>query len=184
LKTRVDPHAHRIIRHAYEEVVTACARLISFSTGGWPKTDGPIDARQEMLAVEDLINFAIHARRLIENTGQKMRFQKIEISFPQGQGPPPHIRISDVINVIVHHRAIDLIRSKNQKLFKLGQIDQYEFLTNPDECVPPMVIATSDKKTLVFPILELIETFQEQILSIVIDLCAEHHLFLDEDFDL
>jgi len=31
---------------------------------------------------EDLISVAIHARRLIENTGQKSRFNKIEIVFP------------------------------------------------------------------------------------------------------
>src|SRR6266850_2351690 len=80
--SRIDRDAHRIIRHAYEEVLTACARLISFSTGNPPVTDGPISERQETLAVEDLINFVIHARRLIESTGQIAPFNKIEILFP------------------------------------------------------------------------------------------------------
>jgi hypothetical protein len=65
--------ARRVIRHAYEEVLTACARLVAFSTGSPPVGDGPIGERQEILAVEDLIKFAIHARRLIESTGQKTR---------------------------------------------------------------------------------------------------------------
>jgi hypothetical protein len=80
--TEIDYDAHRVIRHAYEEVLTACARLISFSTAGPSIEDGPINERQELLAVEDLISFAIHARRLIENTGQKSRFSKVEIVFP------------------------------------------------------------------------------------------------------
>jgi hypothetical protein len=50
--------ASRTTRHAYEKVLTACARLVSFSTGVPPATDGPISERQEMLAVEDLIKFA------------------------------------------------------------------------------------------------------------------------------
>jgi hypothetical protein len=74
--TRIDYDAHRVIRHAHEEVPTACARLISFSTGGPSIGDGPIDERQELLAMEDLINFGIHARRLIETTGQQSRFQQ------------------------------------------------------------------------------------------------------------
>jgi hypothetical protein len=73
---------HDLIRHAYEEVLTACARLISFSSGGPSIGYSLIDERQETLAVADLISFAIHARRLIENTGQKSRFNKIEIVFP------------------------------------------------------------------------------------------------------
>jgi hypothetical protein len=60
--TRIDRDTHRIIRHAYEEVLTACARLVSFSNGSPPATDGPISERQEPLVVEDLIDFTIHAR--------------------------------------------------------------------------------------------------------------------------
>jgi hypothetical protein len=102
--------ASHTIRHAYEEVLTACARLVSFSTGSPPATDGPISERQEILAVEDLINFAIHARRLIEGTGQTTRFKKTEILFPEAP-KHPHIRIWKVINVIVHHQAIIIMRS-------------------------------------------------------------------------
>jgi hypothetical protein len=86
---RIERDAHRIIWHAYEEVLTACARLVSFSTGSPPVIDGPIAERQETLAVEDLITFAIHARRLIESTGQTIRFKNTEILFPGPALPGP-----------------------------------------------------------------------------------------------
>ena len=44
----------------------------------------------------------------------------------------------------------------------------------------PIVIVTSKEGTIVFPVRELIERFQDKILSSVIDLCSEHHLFLED----
>jgi hypothetical protein len=179
--TRIRRDAHRIIRHAYEEVLTACARLISFSTGGPSIGDGPIDERQEMLAIEDLISFAIHARRLIENTGQQARFNKTEIVFP-GRSKLQRLRIWKIINGIIHNRKVEIIRDiwSREALFR-NRLEVV--LANiPNENFPPMVIVTSEKGIMVFPVRELIETFQEKILSPVIDLCAEHHLFL-EDLD-
>ena len=60
--------SHSVIRHAYQNVLNACARLASFATGSPTTTDGPIDQQQELLAADDLVTFGIHARRLIENT--------------------------------------------------------------------------------------------------------------------
>jgi hypothetical protein len=33
--------SHSVIRHAYQNVLNACARIASFATGGPTKTDGP-----------------------------------------------------------------------------------------------------------------------------------------------
>jgi hypothetical protein len=52
----------------------------------------------------------------------------------------------------------------------------------PREYFSPMVIVTSEEGTIVFPVRELIETFQNKILSPIIDLCSEQHLSL-EDLD-
>lgn len=40
------------IKHAYDQVVTLAARLSSFSTGRPTMSDGPINERQEMLALD------------------------------------------------------------------------------------------------------------------------------------
>jgi hypothetical protein len=45
-----------------------------------------------------------------------------------------------------------------------------------------LVSVISDKDKIGFPVRELIETFEVKILSPIIELCAEHHLFL-EDMD-
>jgi hypothetical protein len=168
----------RAVRHAYEEVLTACARLVSFATGSPTITDGPIDQRQEILAVEDLIKFAIHARRLIDSTGQTARFNKTEISFPKAS-KHPHIQVRRVLNAILHHRKIILIRNTMSFAILSGKKLE-EVLDHPNERLPPVVSVISDRDSLGFPIRELIETFQDKILTPVIELCAEHHLFLDE----
>jgi hypothetical protein len=71
--------SHAVIRHAYEDVLSACARLASFATGGPTRTDGPITRQQTILAVDDLVTFAIHARRLIENAAKSNRFTQVTV---------------------------------------------------------------------------------------------------------
>jgi hypothetical protein len=178
----------RIIRHAYEEVLTACARLISFSTGGPSIGEGPIDERQELLAMEDLISFAIHGRRLIETTGQQSRFNKIEIVFPSRPIVLPRgsklqkVRIWKVITRIIHNQNIKIIRDTwaREALNRTTMEAMISNISNIPDYFPPMVITTSKEGTIVFPVRELIETFQDKILSPIIDLCSEHHLFLDD----
>jgi hypothetical protein len=186
--TRIDYDAHRIIRHAYEEVLTACARLISFSTGGPSIGEGPIDERQELLAIEDLISFAIHGRRLIETTGQQSRFNKIEIAFPSRPIVLPRgsklqkMRIWKVITRIIHNQNINIIRDTWAREALYRTMMEVMISNIPNDYFPPMVITTSKEGTIVFPVRELIETFQDKILSPIIDLCSEHHFFL-EDLD-
>jgi hypothetical protein len=177
--TRIDYGAHRVIRHAYEEVLTACARLISFSTGSPSIGDGPINDRQEMLAMEDLISFAIDARRLIETTGQQSRFNKIEIVFSSRPIAFPNrsklqkIRIWKAITRIIHNRNVEIIRNTWSR-DALSKSFMEVMLSNiPKEYFPPMVIVRSGEGTIVFPVQELIETFQYKILSPIIDLCSE-----------
>jgi len=179
--TRINPRAHRVIRHAYEEVLTACARLISFSTGAPSVGDGPINDRQELLAVEDLISFAIHARRIIEVTGQKSRFRNIEIVF-SGPQKPQRLRIWKAITYIIHNLNVEIIRDVWSREALLRSVLEVITSNIPNENFPPLVIVTSEEGMIVFPIRELIETFQHKILSPIIDLCSEQRLFL-EDLD-
>jgi hypothetical protein len=101
--------SHSVIRHAYENVLNACARLASFATGGPTTTDGPISQQQEILAVDDLVAFAIHARRLIENTASQSRFRRFTVRQGQKQ-QERDISITRIINILVHHKDIRIIR--------------------------------------------------------------------------
>lgn len=181
---------HRVIRHAYEEVLTACARLISFSSGGHSIDDYLINERQEMLAVADLISFAIHARRLIEHSGQKSRFNKIEIVF-SGRSLVPttetlarlklqRIRIWKAITYIVHNTNVQVIRDARSRDALFSGWKAVLFSNISLEYFAPMVVVRSQNGTIFFPIRELIETFADKVLSPIIELCAEDHLFLED----
>jgi hypothetical protein len=173
--------SHRIIRHAYEQVLTACARLISFAAGGEPTTDGPIGERQETLAVEDLIEFAIHARRLIDSTVKgERRFANVSVHANKRRTKT--VKVRKIINVLIHNDSIRIVRSE-WDIAVMTQKSPFERLAQPDKIFPPFVIVKSHRDDCVFDLTELIETFQHRILVPITDLCAEHHLFLDESRD-
>ena len=171
----VEIGSHTVIRHAYENVLDSCARLACFATALPMKTDGPINERQEILAADDLVVFAINARRLIDNTASLVRFRSVAI----GVGKPGIVSLRRVINILIHHKGMRIMRSR------------YELNPNPLEVVarsewkheyfPPPVAVTSDKnETISFGIKELIETFQSKVLTPILDLCAEQRLYLND----
>jgi hypothetical protein len=68
------------IRHAYENVLTASARLAAFAT--CEPTDARqwlINTRQQLLATNDLVIFAINARRLMDSTNTLGTYQKVTV---------------------------------------------------------------------------------------------------------
>lgn len=184
-KTTIGPGAHAVIRHAYEQVLDSCARLGAFATGNPPLTEGPIAERQEFLAIDDLLNFSIHARRLIESTvgSKRIKTVTIPIKNPKTKG----IGAWKLINAIVHHNDIHIIRTTFQLRLYMG--DSLENLTplmisgnKENKSFPPMMIVKSDQeKYTTFEIVNLIEIFQEKVLSPIIDLCDEQNLFLNND---
>ena len=186
---RIEIGSHSVIRHAYENILTACARLGSFATGRERTTDGPISRQQEILAVDDLVSFAIHARRLIENTASSKRFMRVTLRAYRK--PSETIAITRIINILVHHRDIEVIRNLFELELKTGLSSPIEALVKYggkenekfNKQFPPIVAIRSETNAfIVFELIELVETFQEKVLIPILDLCAEHHLFLDEDY--
>ena len=96
-----------VIRHAYTSALDAAARLHSFATGTAPGFFDAIYSRQEVLAVDDLISFAIHSRRLIELTVGKEMANRHPVPLVGGDlgAQAPLWRI---INIIVHHRTLSV----------------------------------------------------------------------------
>jgi hypothetical protein len=175
--------AHGSIRNSYANALTAAARLFSFATGAAPTTDGPVADQQEALAADDLVAFAIHARRLIDNTISLKRANKVQLRCLQsGEKEREYTPITRVINVIIHHSELRVFRSQIHLRIYSGQASIEDLMRSDDKTIDPICIATSDKeKLLIFEIRELVETFQKGILGPVIDLCGEHHLWLDEE---
>jgi hypothetical protein len=189
--------SHNVIRHAYENVLNACARLASFAKGGPLTTDDPITEQQEILAADDLVAFAIHARRLIENTASKKRFRQVTVgpgSKQQQEVSIPITGIVDIIDTLVHHREIKVVRHLLALEFAIRKVNINEFIKlnahlfakgGANKYFSPVVFVNSDKnQNISFNIEELIETFEAKILKPIIKLCDEHKLYLERDDDL
>jgi hypothetical protein len=163
----IEVRSHSVIRHAYENVLNACARLASFATGGPTTTDGPISEQQEILAVDDLVTFAIHARRLIENTDSQNRFRRVTLRL-NPKGPVGVIAITRVINVLVHHKQMEIVRDMFQLEMASGQSNVYEIMArygteatrqHNKNFSPVVFIKSENSPTISFDILEMVETF-------------------------
>jgi hypothetical protein len=193
--------AHGVIRHAYENVLTACARLASFATGRPTTTDGPIAGQQEILVVDDLATFAIHARRLIENTATASRFRQVTVrrfpykalidlyEMPIYRASIDGVSITRVINVLIHHKSLDVVRSTFQAELLLRRYGLSEIFNrysgDNERYFSPMVFVRSNKnQTIALEIKELMETFQSKVLNPIIELCSEDRLYLDWDMNL
>lgn len=100
----------KTIRADYEGCLDAMARLSAYATSK-PFVDAlEVNERQDILAVNDLINFCIHARRLIEGVELKdYVFQKtIKIS------ESVELSIWKIINYFIHHDDLEIIRSQSR----------------------------------------------------------------------
>lgn len=176
---RAELGSRSVIRHAYENVLTASARLFSFASGYKPTSDGPIEQQQEMLAVDDLLAFAIHSRRLIGNTISLERANRTAVQAIT-ENEKTYIPITRIINILIHHKNVDVIRTAERLRIRLHASTFDDFMAVNQTRIEPLCIAVSDKnRGIGFRIHSLIDVFQEEILGSVIELCAEQNLFLE-----
>jgi hypothetical protein len=170
--------SHAAIRHAYENVTTSSARLFSFSTGRAPTSDGPIADQQTLLASDDLVAFAIHGRRLIENTisGKRARHVLVPVATKDAK---QYIPITKLINALIHHRDILILRTEQEVRIWSGVRRLEDFLIANRKSIKPICFVTSEKESIMFRIEEMVEVFQEKILEQIINLCAENRLWLE-----
>lgn len=186
------PNSNKVIRHAYEEVVSACARLHTFATSKRPGKDelGTLSKRQELLAIDDLISFAIHARRLIENAVGKKRFDSLTLRPHVKGAPTTPPRVIRIIDVLIHHTKIEIIRSDWDAQLKarepegskavIALLAELSFNKNRD--IPPVVIVQSDRgEAISFELKNMIETFTEQALLHIVDFSQRNGLYLEQD---
>jgi hypothetical protein len=114
----------------------------------------------------------------MDNTVKKVpRFRQVVIrSF--NKPPIQYIPVRRVINTVIHHEDIEIFRTNWQRLIWEGKFPDS---TESDTSFPPLVIVVSRDDRCSFALLELVETFQAKILEPIIELCSEHHLFLEDD---
>ena len=176
---------HSVIRHAYSNAVTACARLHSFATGKRPGVLTHIAKKQEIIAQDDLILFAIHVRRLIENTVGKQHANAVKLKVASRDRKLGHISFWRAVNVIIHHKIVLRSRLKkgtdgytNDLERALASVTDGELETLRTACV----VESDNDKLLGFLIEDLADVF-ETIMEAIVDLCADHRLELADERD-
>ena len=181
----------QLIKHAYEQVVTAAARLASFATGRPTASFGPISERQEMLVLDDLAHFAYHGRRLISLTGTQNKFRSIVIP-----GPPEiknDLILTKILNIIIHHEDIIIVRTKlHAELIKCkaeggSEEEMMNILMrykNPSNYLIPVIVSVQSDHSDVtsFRLENLINVFESKILKDIINACSERKIYLDMEF--
>ena len=177
-QSEVGPHTS--IRHAYENVLSAAARVFSYATGRAPESDGPIAAHQDVLAADDLLTLAIHGRRLISETITLRRAAQVDVRV-WIKGKQERLAITRLINVIVHHTDLEIIRTEAVLKVASGSWTIDDLMAENQKYIDPICKVSSDqRKGIIFRITEFIEIFQNQLLVPVVAVCEEHQLWLEE----
>jgi len=177
---------HQVIRHAYENVLTACARLSSYATAKpTDSIEGLINTRQTILATDDLMAFAINARRLMDNGASLDQFTStnIKVMFNGILTTKP---VTRVVNLIIHHNEISITRFNYELSLSKNPIGSPDFdveqlLHKNVKSFSPIVEVESDQhKRIIFGIADLIHTFESEVLVPIVEICTEDQLFLTD----
>jgi hypothetical protein len=176
------PGDHSVVRHAYENVLTAAARLHSFATGQLPANDGPLQQRQIMLAVDDLVSFSTNGRRLIKNTLGQRWAQNVLVPVRTDSPQTTTATINRVVNVIVHHKRLEIMRTAQDARMMAGTAVWSDLLAVNKDVIEPTCIAISEEGRLYgFSIAAVIDIFDERVLGPIVDFCDDHQLWLADD---
>lgn len=178
-KVKVGNHA--VVRHAYNGSLIAATRLLTFATSTLPRSEGPIEGQQTLLATDDMVAFGIHARRLIENTLSKAWAAHTLVPALAGKAASG-VPITRIIDVLIHHKALYIARTIQKARILSGQCNWQDFLSINKQAIRPFCVVVSDQgKPIQFIIEDLIEIFQGRILDAIIRVCGDAGLWLDND---
>jgi len=92
------------------------------------------------------------------------------------------VPLTRVINLAVHNRQIEVIRTLGSLRMRSGERDLLSVYEDYAKPMVPIVYVQSDKgQSCIFRIEPLITIFEDEILGTIIDVCAEHSLHLDDE---
>lgn len=187
----------KLVRASYESCLNSAARLSAYATSK-PFIDAlEVNERQDILAADDLVEFCIHARRLIESVGLKELTNSTTIIANNGQP----MSLWKIIGYLIHHDDLEIIRSEVRlRMIRASKESRSkeEFWTKvgPEltkksysEPITPYILFKSDKIPYTpISLLEFMQVFSEQIFraivqkSLQLDLCLRDDPF--EDLEL
>jgi hypothetical protein len=179
------PYASRnLIRHAYDEVITAAARLASFSVCPLLPGMENIEDRQNELAIGDLLTFSLHMRRLIEISEAEVKQSTVEVlEVVENKSEDKSVPVWRVINIIIHHRRIEVMRRESDSIrtpLDTGEA-MVAWLEARGRSYQPRVVVKSDKGSAVgFLLTNFINAAHEGVIDPIVEYCSERELDLEE----
>ena len=182
-----------VIRHAYRGALECGARLFAFADSSPTGGNTEIDEEQTILAIDDLMRFAIYMRRLLVLTDTVnsskntiMALERIEINngdlfFKK------HINSTTfwkLLSTIIHHEYIEIYRRENELLFDISKEPKDKkiniFLSRKDSFILPKIIVLSDRDYAFIGIKYIMEKFAV-ILEHIVDACSSEKIYLERD---
>jgi len=162
------------IRDDYGALLDRCARLMAYAQSS-PHGFWPVVERQDRLAEDDLVTFALRARRFISATSLiPLAYNVLVPMGPLGRGEFQHMW--RIITTIVHYT--DLVIIRNAKHFEVAYRTLRERRTFSDfrwntMIVPlrPIIFVCSDQHALSFDALLLLYMFLNKILHPAVISC-------------
>lgn len=164
----------KVVRASYESCLSATARLSAYATSK-PILITEVNERQDILAADDLIDFCIHARRLIDNLNLKDILYQSKIETSDEKEP---LSVGHIIGYLIHHEVLVIFRCgvrfrMFEKLLKGETRDEYfksvekEIQQMPySEPVSPHILFQSDRSggLRMVNLVLFLEAFSENIL--------------------
>lgn len=185
-----------LIEQSYEGVMDRAARLVSFGTSKPIDSETGIEKRQERQTVDDILMFAIHARRLITAAGAVSLANNVSVGLWEFGGTQTDIRfvlspkiisIWKFLGVVVHYELLEVVRYKLQVKYLL-RVNLHstfdEIFSGPHKYnFPSKIFIKSDKNdAIIVDILQMTNLFLEKILHPIMEICEDHEIYLETDY--
>jgi hypothetical protein len=183
--------SHELIRSSYDNALERCARLASYGTCTMVWDDSGVARRQDKLAADDLTEFAIHSRRLIENSNLRTFAQNVSVPLLKIQvghietryeRQGENINFWSILNLIIHHDVLKIIRHHYDAALVFNQrIPISTILDDPSEISfpPKLLIKSERRKPVIVDIGEMAKIFSKNILVVVVDFWTDEGLHLE-----
>ncbi len=184
------PRDEPTIKADYEALLNASARLFAYAQSSPKDVYYEISERQDSLAYDDLVLFALRARRFIEATSFRTRAHEVNVPVgrranesTQSQREPETENFWRLITVIIHHVTLKILRDlavhERDVAMLEGGLDAV--IPKIEDCKPirPIVIVKSDHDSCAFDLRIFLDVFSKKIFEPAVDHCANHNIYLE-----
>lgn len=192
----------RLVRHAYEKACKSAARLLTYSYFVWPEQETPLSFRIDELAVDDLINFGISLRRLLDATQVHSEARSLmlpQVTLPESddereigivEDKNNQKSVWDILNLIIHSDYIYSLGSIYSVGIVLGYLRDDDSLSvrylnyllpSNDLDFPPKILLTSKHSTALFDLRAFLAIIEKDIFPLISEVCEKHGLQLEEN---